>query len=183
MQDMDDIDDNPREGKVVIRATMPLPEGYNAVRCPDPDGTEKTVITFDDKKIGYGSIHRNNDGDSLWISCYIDEEHSEKILGPARPLDSLSVYVDKPDHDSVNHPSHYTQYQGLEVIDLTEQMNFNRGNAVKYIARAGHKDESKEVEDLEKAVWYVQREIGRVKANQIAEVSLSESAIHPSEGI
>ena len=53
--------------------------------------------------------------------------------------------------DFVNHPPHYTAYKGLEIIDLTEQMNFNRGNAVKYVARAGLKGESleKEIEDLE----------------------------------
>lgn len=67
------------------------------------------------------------------------------------------------DHDPVNHPRHYTQYKGLEIIDLTEQMNFNLGNAVKYIARAGFKDADKTIEDLEKAVWYTQREIERLK--------------------
>lgn len=65
--------------------------------------------------------------------------------------------------DSVNHPAHYTAYKGVEVIDLTEQMNFNRGNAVKYIARAGLKDPSKEKEDLEKALWYIKREIARIE--------------------
>jgi hypothetical protein len=64
--------------------------------------------------------------------------------------------------DEVNHPSHYTAYKGLEIIDLTEQMNFNRGNAVKYIARAGLKDPSSEVQDLEKARWYIDREIQRI---------------------
>lgn len=68
----------------------------------------------------------------------------------------------KPDHDPINSPSHYTRYKGLEVIQLTEQMNFNRGNAVKYISRAGHKDSSTEIEDLEKAKWYIQREIERL---------------------
>lgn len=67
------------------------------------------------------------------------------------------------DHDPVNSPSHYTAYKGLEVIDLTEQMNFNRGNAVKYIARAGIKTQGPgEIEDLRKAAWYIQREIERV---------------------
>lgn len=66
--------------------------------------------------------------------------------------------------DNINHPSHYTSYKGVEIIDLTEQMNFNRGNAVKYIARAGLKDPSKEIEDLQKAAWYVNREIERLKA-------------------
>ena len=63
-------------------------------------------------------------------------------------------------NDSVNHPSHYTQYKGLEVIDLTEQMNFNRGNAIKYIARAEFK--GNELEDLKKAAWYINREIERI---------------------
>ena len=66
--------------------------------------------------------------------------------------------------DMINHPSHYTQYLGMEVIDLTEQMNFNKGNAVKYIARSGFK--SDEIEDLEKAAWYINREISRVKKLQ-----------------
>lgn len=66
--------------------------------------------------------------------------------------------------DFVNHPPHYTAYEGLEIIDLTEQMNFNRGNAVKYVARAGLKGEGlmQEIQDLEKAVWYIQREIQRL---------------------
>lgn len=66
------------------------------------------------------------------------------------------------DNDEVNHPSHYTQYKGLEVIDLTEQMVFNRGNAVKYIARAGFKNPETEIQDLQKAIWYLQREISRL---------------------
>ena len=70
-----------------------------------------------------------------------------------------------PDNDPVNHPAHYTAYKGLEIIDLTEQLNFNRGNAVKYITRAGLKDPTRdaEIEDLEKARWYIDREIQRLK--------------------
>ncbi len=69
-------------------------------------------------------------------------------------------------HDSVTNPAHYTRFKGIEVIQLTEQLNFCRGNAVKYIARAGAKDSAKEIEDLEKAVWYVQREIARLKGEE-----------------
>lgn len=64
--------------------------------------------------------------------------------------------------DVVNQPRHYTAYP-VEVIELTEHLNFCRGNAVKYIARAGLKDPAKEIEDLEKARWYVDREIQRIK--------------------
>lgn len=65
--------------------------------------------------------------------------------------------------DPVNHPSHYNQYEGFEVIDLTEQMNFNLGNVVKYVTRAGFKSPETEVQDLKKAVWYLEREIKRLE--------------------
>lgn len=73
--------------------------------------------------------------------------------------------------DQVNSPSHYTSYRGLEIIDLTEQMNFNRGNAVKYIARAGLKKKETEIEDLEKARWYIEREIARLKALESSQLT------------
>ena len=76
--------------------------------------------------------------------------------GPASEIDMESF------SDPVNHPSHYTQYLGLEVIDLTEQMNFNKGNAVKYITRSGFKSHDTEIEDLKKAAWYINREIQRL---------------------
>ena len=64
--------------------------------------------------------------------------------------------------DVVNRPAHYTAYP-VEVIQLTEHLNFCRGNAVKYIARAGLKDPDREIEDLQKAAWYINREITRLK--------------------
>lgn len=62
--------------------------------------------------------------------------------------------------DSVNHPSHY-QGKTIEVIDIIEDfdLNFNLGNAIKYILRAGKKGGYQE--DLNKAVWYLNREIIR----------------------
>ena len=69
-------------------------------------------------------------------------------------------------NDPINHPAHYTSKNGVECIQVTEQFNFARGNAIKYIWRAGEKDPTKEVEDLEKAVWYIQREIKRIKAER-----------------
>ena len=66
-------------------------------------------------------------------------------------------------NDPVNHPSHYKMSNGVEVIQLTENLNFCRGNAVKYICRAGEKDPAKEIEDLRKAAWYINREIERTE--------------------
>ena len=60
--------------------------------------------------------------------------------------------------EAVNHPAHYTDGK-YEVIDFIEQngLGFHLGNAVKYICRAGKKDQKKELEDLEKAIWYLKR--------------------------
>lgn len=64
--------------------------------------------------------------------------------------------------DKVNHPRHYTNHpSGIECIQVTEHMGFCLGNAVKYIWRADLKDDA--IEDLEKAVWYLNREIARRK--------------------
>jgi hypothetical protein len=68
-------------------------------------------------------------------------------------------------NDPVDHPSHYTSHpSGVECIDVTEHMTFNLGNAVKYIWRAGLKDSKNHAQDLEKAVWYVRREVARLEA-------------------
>ena len=68
--------------------------------------------------------------------------------------------------NTVNHPPHYN-VGGIEVIDAIEAWGFgegfNRGNAIKYLARAGRKDGADAVEDLKKAAWYVDREIRRLE--------------------
>ena len=63
-------------------------------------------------------------------------------------------------NDPVNRPAHYTDGK-IEVIDFIEdkKLGFCLGNAIKYIARAGKKDPSKEIEDLNKAKWYIERRI------------------------
>lgn len=75
--------------------------------------------------------------------------HLGSCVGPA---------VFTPKHDPVNHPKHYTQHpSGVECIQITEHMGFCLGNAVKYIWRADLKHDA--IEDLEKAKWYLEREI------------------------
>lgn len=71
--------------------------------------------------------------------------------------------------DTVNHPAHYADgwSNGAEVIDITEHLNFNRGNAVKYLARAGKKDPAREIEDVRKAAWYCNRELERLERRQV----------------
>ena len=68
-------------------------------------------------------------------------------------------------HDSVNHPSHYTNHpSGVECIEVTEHLNFCVGNAIKYLWRCDKKHESP-LEDLKKARWYVDREIKRIEGS------------------
>lgn len=71
-------------------------------------------------------------------------------------------------HDAVNHPAHYTSDpSGIECIQITRHRTFNIGNAIKYLWRAGLKsdiqgDQAKHIEDLRKAVWYINDEIERL---------------------
>lgn len=65
--------------------------------------------------------------------------------------------------DNVDHPAHYggdSVYETIKVIDAWG-LDFCLGNAVKYISRAGKKDPEKRIEDLRKAIWYIQHEIER----------------------
>ena len=75
-------------------------------------------------------------------------------------LSASSSSSDLKLRETVNHPPHYTVHpSGVECIQITEHMSFNIGNAMKYLWRADHKNG---IEDLRKAVWYVQREIERL---------------------
>ena len=67
-------------------------------------------------------------------------------------------------NDPVNHPVHYTSHpSGVEAIDITEFMSFCLGNVIKYVMRADYKTDR--LEDLQKARWYLEREISREQSN------------------
>lgn len=83
---------------------------------------------------------------------------SKKMIKTSSNLNQSSITINDP----VNHPNHYTWHpSGIEVIQITEHMNFCLGNAIKYILRSDHKKD--QIQDLEKAVWYINREIERLK--------------------
>ena len=64
-------------------------------------------------------------------------------------------------NDPVNHPAHYTSHpSGIEAIQVTRHMNFNIGNAMKYLWRAGLKDDR--IQDLQKARFYISDELERL---------------------
>ena len=77
-------------------------------------------------------------------------------------------------NDNVNHPQHYCKHpSGVECIEITEHYDFCVGNAIKYLWRAGLKsdsgmtDKEKQVEDLRKAIWYIDREIKLIEKREI----------------
>ena len=90
----------------------------------------------------------SEEGLSACVECYCVPMPAEEACEPAVDL--------------VNHPPHYkTHPYGIECIEVTEHMNFCTGNTVKYIWRAGEKGDV--IQDLEKALWYLKREIKRRK--------------------
>lgn len=88
---------------------------------------------------------------------------------PAEVVKPKSDSVAQPLVEKVNHPSHYggadNVYEAIKVIE-NWGLGFCTGNVVKYISRAGKKDPKALIEDLEKARWYLDREISRLKGNK-----------------
>ena len=76
---------------------------------------------------------------------------------------NIATNTQRAEVDMVNHPPHYTKHpSGVECIQVTEHMNFNLGNVIKYIWRCDEKHEVP-IQDLEKAEFYLKREITRRK--------------------
>ncbi len=93
----------------------------------------------------------------------IEKESLDKFQGCKSDLDIIKDVVKE---DNVNHPSHYTSHpSGVECITITQHYDFCIGNAIKYLWRAGLKKDAdksyieKGIEDLEKAIWYINQEI------------------------
>ena len=84
-----------------------------------------------------------------------------KILMQGMPMKEDPITMAEPASDPVNHPAHY-KVGGIETIDFIEAkgLDYHLGNAVKYITRADYKENKKQ--DLEKAVWYIQRAISKL---------------------
>ena len=87
-----------------------------------------------------------------WLNTDTLDEASKDTLA------SQLITMEEPASDPVNHPAHY-KTGGIETIDFIEakELNYNMGNAVKYISRAEYKGNKKQ--DLEKAIWYLNREL------------------------
>ena len=79
--------------------------------------------------------------------------------------------------DLVNNPPHYQHPSGIECIEITEHLNFNRGNAIKYAWRANDKGCTRE--DLQKCEWYINREIKRLqRGNNVPDYSYDLDVVY-----
>ena len=83
--------------------------------------------------------------------------------------------------DNVNHPAHYTLHpSGIECIDIVRHYCFSIGNAIKYLWRAGLKKEQgideidKEIEDLKKAIWYINDRIHQLEMSRKPKTNIDE---------
>lgn len=99
-------------------------------------------------------IYQNQKGESATVECTNDDKCQ------------CNVCVSKRANDIINWPKHYNSSK-IQPIDAIEswKLDFCLGNAVKYLARAGKKDPTKLKEDLQKAIWYIQRYIDKECSN------------------
>lgn len=93
-----------------------------------------------------------------WKTVHIST--SDNSIEKAMEIE-IPITMEEPKADPVNHPAHY-KYGGIETIDFIEakELGYNLGNVVKYITRSDHKGNRKQ--DLEKAAWYLQRELSHM---------------------
>lgn len=89
------------------------------------------------------------------------------FIGTVDTVEEAMDLLDKG-REAVNHPSHYNaDPSGIECIEIVRHRNFNIGNAIKYLWRAGLKDGNKDVQDLKKAIWYIEDEIKRLEDGNV----------------
>lgn len=137
-------------------------DSYMCVKTVYMDGNPKD-IAYKKGKIYVsdvnGSLKDENGDTHYWDSVEELNEYFSEYMIPIK-------------EDRVNHPSHYTWLKklcGIEVIDITRHMNFNLGNVIKYVLRSGHKseegmsDKQKRIEDLKKAIFYLNDEVNRLE--------------------
>lgn len=152
-------------------------DGYKLVMLPEHAG--------DDEKSGLievpeGAIKafKNHSGSLNFINSdddYMNGATKGEWVGTHRGKHELSGHeliwqrYTQPESlpfidDEVNHPSHYTTHpSGIECITITRHHDFAIGNAIKYLWRAGLKDSDNEIQDLEKAIWYINDKIEQLK--------------------
>lgn len=130
--------------------------------CFNEDG-ELVPVTYKKPEIDHKILSPQPTPDWKGLENRVPKTGTKIRLGPDEtPIGSTST-DDSNIYDPVQ-KTHYYNVGKIEVIDFIEDknLNFNKGNAVKYIVRAGIKDQATEIQDLEKAIYYLKREIANL---------------------
>lgn len=155
--------------RVKLDTLTPGTVGFTGVITKYDEDPPKATVSFDDYK-GLGEYYPSeleyigtHPGSLDPVSCSVSEQLIAVFSGDAL-IDDIDI--EESVEDNVNHPSHYTSHpSGVECIEITEHYDFCVGNAIKYLWRAGLKRDAdkseldKELEDLKKAKWYIDRKI------------------------
>lgn len=128
-------------------------EGYDQCIC---DLIEEGVLEGTDEEY---SEYKFGDVENTEEEGYCFTKELEKILNGIQEGSKTTI-----EKEMVNHPEHYnSDLSGVECIKVARYRNFNVGSALKYLWRCGLKDGNSDIQDLEKAVWYLNDEIKRLK--------------------
>lgn len=144
-------------------------EDENLIRVPD--GAEWAKLWDHGEAYEYVEFYK---GKNYFFSVTKNEwlrgsDQSKNMIG--QPAKIIWKRHTQPEElpfvgDEVNNPAHYCSHpSGIECIEITRHHDFAIGNAIKYLWRAGLKDSENEIQDLEKAVWYIQDKINQLKGN------------------
>ena len=131
------------------------------------DGSSTFHFDVEDDKVDeFFSTFGLETNDTAGFQRVVNESLSRMLDAYENNEISIKSSLNECIESVVEHPSHYRSDSGFEAIDVIEAWNlgFNLGNALKYISRAGLKDKNREIEDLEKAQWYLNREIERIRS-------------------
>jgi hypothetical protein len=116
------------------------------------------------------SIFKNEKKNQPALTQDVIEHQNDKVCLKRKNMSKESESFETISIDNVNHPSYYTSHpSGVECIEITRHYCFAIGSAIKYLWRAGLKkeeglsDREKEIEDLEKAVWFIKDRIEQLK--------------------
>lgn len=150
----------------VLDGTIVFHEGLAGGSCRYRNSNADREIEVVKKK-GHADVFRLLYGEPATKEETLSRNCDDPVYAETRKaVARFTAELERTQHnDPVAEPSHYKQHpSGIECITITRHMNFNLGNAVKYVWRAGLKNSA--IEDLRKAVWYLNDEIARLESSK-----------------
>ena len=124
------------------------------------------ILYLDDNYVCFKFPEEDHGGFDTQLDVPVPDYIKVVLEANAKANEEIVVPDSHKKNPAVHSPSHYTR-GGIETIDFIEAkgLNFHLGNVVKYVSRAGFKQDAL-IQDLEKALWYLNREIKRIKTQE-----------------